>query len=146
MHGSLKTAKPSPVGPHKGAGLGNLEIVPGTLFIGSGLHVEEKSEMEPGSESTDSGGYWPTHFCPLKCKQTQMALLNANKPHQKGLIGAAWLPVCLYVLALSPNDHPTTAQVSMRTVKGRWKKCIFHPTHVGNFLVETVISHLSLEP
>ena len=34
----------------------------------------------------------------------------------------------LYVLPLSPNDHPTMAQVSLMT--GRKKKCIFHPTRI----------------
>ena len=40
------------------------------------------------------------------------------------------VPMALYVLPLSPNDHPTTSQVSLGTAKGH-RKCICHPTHVG---------------
>ena len=33
-HAGLKTAKPSPVGPHRGTDLGSLEIAPKTPVIG----------------------------------------------------------------------------------------------------------------
>ena len=33
-HAALKTNKSSPVGPHRGSSLGNLEIAPGTHIIG----------------------------------------------------------------------------------------------------------------
>ena len=55
------------------------------------------------------------------------------KPHKEGPGVAAWLPVGLCVLPLSQNDHPTATQMSLRTVKGRQKKCICHPTHVSHF-------------
>ena len=34
-----------------------------------------------------------------------------------------------YVLQLSPNDHPTTAQWSLRAVGGHPKSIIFQPDH-----------------
>ena len=37
----------------------------------------------------------------------------------------------LYVLPLSPNNFPTTAQGPLGVVEGRPKITIFHPTHAG---------------
>ena len=35
------------------------------------------------------------------------ALLRANKHYEEGLLGATWLLMGVYILPLSPNDHPT---------------------------------------
>ena len=43
-----KMAKYSPVGPHRGTDLGNLEIAPGTPVIGQGVRMEEKEEWDVG--------------------------------------------------------------------------------------------------
>ena len=47
-HASVKMAKTSPVGPHRGADLENLEIEPGTPAIGYGVHVEENIALHQG--------------------------------------------------------------------------------------------------
>ena len=56
---------------------------------------------------------------------------GANTHHYEGLAGAAWLPVALYVLPLSPKDHPTMAQGSPRVVGGHPEIMSFQPTHAG---------------
>ena len=38
-HAGLKTAKSSPVGPHRAADLGNVEKEPGTPVIGQGVDL-----------------------------------------------------------------------------------------------------------
>ena len=56
------------VGPNRGA---NLEIAPApppSLAVGS--IQKKKKGMGPGSESTHSGGYRPTKFCPQTNRQT----------------------------------------------------------------------------
>ena len=42
---------------------------------------------------------------------------------------ATWLPMALYTLPLSPNNHPTTAQEFPRVVGGHYKIVIFQPIY-----------------
>ena len=37
----------------------------------------------------------------------------------------------LYILPLSPNDHPTTAQGSPGVLRGHLEIMLFQPTHAG---------------
>ena len=95
-HAGWKTAKYSPVGPHRGANLGKLEIALGSPVIGWGVHMKDDGGTGAGSGSGHSGGFRPTKFCPLWCKQ-------ANMHHWEGLIGATWLPIGYHIPPLSPT-------------------------------------------
>ena len=59
-----------------------------------------------------SDGYrlWATQSFALQCKKPKSSA-SQNKPHYKGLIGTAWLPMG-FILPSSPNEHPSLVQNS----------------------------------
>ena len=62
-------------------------------------------------------------------KSSEAALLMANKTQQQRLSGTTCLPIALYILLISPNDHPITAQVSQATMRVA-RKSAFSTLHM----------------
>ena len=67
---------------------------------------------------------WYRHSMPTGHKSHRVPATREPRvrhPHWEGLVGATWLPMGLYILPLSQNDPPTTAQGSMGVVGGHPK-------------------------